>query len=224
MKRLFIVAAAASSFCFAAPTLAQSYPPTAATTDALPGHDIGGQLDALRARVQDGFQQGQLSREETDRLYREIDRIQAVEKSDRTSDGQLRPHDRTNLQGRIDDLTRSIQWRRADGASPPPPTDAPPPPPPEPTANAGDWTLDHREQWLQDRIDHGVARGSLDGREVARGQQELGAIRTEQARLTERDGGALSPEDRSYLQSRIDQLNQTLRWSGRNPPPPWSAL
>jgi hypothetical protein len=222
MKRLLLAAAAASSFCFVAPVLAQSYPPAAATTDALPGHDIDGQLDALRARIQEGFQRGQLSREETDRLYREIDRIHAVEKSDRTSDGQLRPHDRTNLQGRIDDLTQSIQWRRASGGAPPPPMDAAPAP--EPAATAGDWTLDHREQWLQDRIDHGVARGSLDGREVARGQQELGAIRTEQARLTERDGGALSPEDRSYLQSRIDQLNQTLRWSGRNPPPPWTAL
>ena len=222
MKRLLLAAAAASSLCLAVPALAQSYPPTAPTTDALPGRDIGGQLDALRARVQNGFQQGQLSRGETDRLYREIDRIHAVEKSDRTSDGQLRPHDRTTLQSRIDDLTRSIQWRRADGAPPPPPMEAAPPPP-EPAAYAGDWTLDHREQWLQDRIDHGVERGSLDGREVAHGQQELSAIRTEQARLTERDGGALSPADRSYLQSRIDQLNQTLRWSGRNPPPPWTG-
>jgi len=39
--------------------------------------------------------------------------------------------------------------------------------------------------------------------------------------LQARDGGQLSPEDRTYLYQRVDELNRTLRWSGANPPPPW---
>ena len=231
MKRLLFAAASAASLCLAAPlaVAAQDYPSTPPTTTALPGHDIPGQLDSLRQRVQTGFQQGQLSQGETDRLYHEIDKIGAVERSDRDSDGHLRDHDRTDLQGRIDDLSRSIHWRRAESA-PPPPTDyaqpAPPPPPADyaSAAPAGGWSLDQREQWLQDRIDRGIDKGWISGREAERGRQELGAIRTQQATLLARDGGALSPEDHSYLVHRIDELNQTLKWSGRNPPPPWMGL
>jgi hypothetical protein len=222
MKRLLFAAAAAASLTVAAPALtqAQPYPPTAPAADALPGHDIGGQLDTLKARIETGFDRGDISQYETDRLYREIDRIRAVAQSDRDAHGTLRDHDRTDLQARIDDLNRSIAWRSAQ-ASPPQAMETAPAP--EPTTAAIAWSLDQREQWLQGRIDRGVDDHRLSGREVMRGQTELAAIRKEQASLTERDGGALSPEDRTYLIGRLDQLNQTLRWSGRNPPPPWGS-
>ena len=232
MKRLLFAAAAAASLTLCAPALvqAQPYPATPPTTDAMPGHDIIGQLDALKARVKGGFEAGNLSHSETDRLYREIDRIRAVANSDRDSNGKLREHDRVDLQGRIDGLSRSIQWKNAEAGAPAPMAmaeAAPPPPPPEaapvPEPAHRDWTLDEREQWLQGRIDRGVDEHRLSGHEVVRGQGELQAIRKEQASLTERDGGALSPEDRTYLVGRLDQLNQTLKWEGRNPPPPWAA-
>ena len=228
MKRLLFAAVAAASLCIAPVmiqgAMAQPYPATPTGPAAAPGQDIHGQLDALRQRVKAGFDQGQLSQGETDRLYREIDRIGAVEHSDRSSDGQLREHDRMDLQGRIDGLSRSIHWRRADGGAPPPMPmpQAQPPEPMPPPANVG-WTLDQRENWLQGRIDHGIDDHRLSGQEVARGQQELVAIRSQQARLLEQDGGMLSQPDRSYLIHRIDELNQTLRWEGRNPPPPWSG-
>ena len=227
MKRLLFAAAAAACLTFAAPGLgqAQPYPATTPTTDAMPGHDISGQLDALRARVKGGFEAGNLSHGETDRLYREIDRIRAVAQSDRDESGKLREHDRVDLQGRIDSLSRSIQWKNAAAGAPAPMamSEAPPPPPPEAAPANIVWTLDQREQWLQGRIDRGVDDHRLSGHEVIRGQGELQAIRKEQASLTERDGGALSPEDRTYLVGRLDQLNQTLRWEGRNPPPPWAS-
>jgi hypothetical protein len=217
MKRLLYAAVAAAALAIAAPASAQPYPSTPPGPEAVPGHDIRGQIDALRQRVKDGFDQGQLSKQETDRLYREIDRINAVAVSDRGPDGALSDHDRTDLQGRLDGVSRSIHWERAEaGPSPAPALE----PTPAPTNVA--WSLDQREDWLQGRIDRGVDDHRLSGREVARGQQELQAIRAEQARLVARDGGALSPEDRSYLVSRLDQLNQTLRWEGRNPPPPWA--
>ncbi len=86
----------------------------------------------------------------------------------------------------------------------------------------GGWSLDRREAWLQARIDRGSDSGRLSGNEEERGRAELEAIRAEQAKLRDRDGGRLSPEDRTYLASRIDGLNRTLRWQGENPPPPWS--
>ena len=226
MKRLLFAAVAAASLTIAAPVLtstatAQPYPPTAPTTDAMPGHDIGGQLDTLRARVKTGFDQGDLSQPETDRLYRGIDRIRAVAQSDRDSNGQLREHDRIDVQARIDDLNRSIAWKSAEAAPPPAPMTNDIAPAPERTDVA--WSLDQREQWLQGRIDRGVDEHRLSGHEVTRGQTELQAIRSEQSSLKARDGGALSPEDRTYLVGRLDQLNQTLRWEGRNPPPPWAA-
>jgi hypothetical protein len=226
MKRLLFAVAAAASLSIAPVmiqgALAQAYAPTP-PGPAAAGQDIHAQLDALRDRVKTGFDQGQLSQHETDRLYRELDRIGAIEHSDRTSDGHLREHDRMDLQGRIDNLSRSIHWRRAEGGPPPPsmPMVSPPPAPmPGPVA----WTLDQRENWLQGRIDHGIDEHRLSGHEVARGQQELGAIRAQQARLLHQDGGALSAPDHSYLVNRLNELNQTLRWQGRNPPPPWAGL
>ncbi len=86
----------------------------------------------------------------------------------------------------------------------------------------GDWSLGRREAWLEARIDRGSERGRLSGNEEQRGRAELESIRTEEAKLRDRDGGRLSPEDRTYVANRIDGLYRTLRWQGDNPPPPWS--
>jgi hypothetical protein len=91
-----------------------------------------------------------------------------------------------------------------------------------PSAGPGaEWPLERRLDWLARRIDHATDNGSLSGNEIGRGRGELNAIQREVARLRERDGGQLSPEDRTYLYQRVDELNRTLRWSGDNPPPPW---
>jgi hypothetical protein len=108
--------------------------------------------------------------------------------------------------------------------------DAPPPPPlgysPEHMDRmdhgGGEWSLDRREQWLEGRIERASDHGALSGNEERRGRTELDAIRGEQARLRARDGDQLSAADHSYIAHRIDELNGTLRWEGRNPPPPWS--
>lgn len=84
------------------------------------------------------------------------------------------------------------------------------------------WPFERRIDWLAQRIDHASDKGWLSGNEIGRGKAELSAIQHEAARLRERDGGQLSPEDRTYLYQRVDELNRTLKWSGRNPPPPWA--
>jgi hypothetical protein len=115
--------------------------------------------------------------------------------------------------------------------------DTPPPPPPgdrmdqtdrdhmdryQTARPGGEWPLERRIDWLARRIDRAADAGWLSGNEIARGQSELNAIRREEDRLRDRDGGQLSPEDRTYLAQRINELNRTLRWSGDNPPPPWA--
>jgi hypothetical protein len=180
--------------------------------------------------VKTGFDQGQLSHDETERLYKEIDKIRAVAHSDMASDGRLNPHDRMELQSRIDGVSRSIHWKRMDGAPPAPMAEAAPPPPMAAPAPAPApmppmaWTLDQREQWLSGRIEHGLDEHHLSGREVERGRQELTAIRAEQAHMLARDGGALSETDHSYLAHRLDELNTTLKWEGQNPKAPWMAM
>jgi hypothetical protein len=89
------------------------------------------------------------------------------------------------------------------------------------TGPGAEWPLERRMDWLARRIDHATDNGWLSGNEIGRGRSELVAIKQEEDRLRARDGGQLSPEDRTYLYHRIDELNRTLKWSGGNPPPPW---
>src|SRR5690242_11335967 len=71
----------------------------------------------------------------------------------------------------------------------------------------GGWDLGRREAWLQQRIDRGVADGSLTRQEARRVQRELGRIRMDERRSREMQGGRLSPNDRDRLQARLDQLS-----------------
>ena len=85
-----------------------------------------------------------------------------------------------------------------------------------------EWPLERRVDWLARRINRAADSGWLSGNEIGRGRTELEGIQREEERLRDRDGGQLSPEDRAYLFQRVDELNRTLRWSGENPPPPWT--
>ena len=68
-----------------------------------------------------------------------------------------------------------------------------------------------RIDWLQRRIDRGIADGSLDRREARRSQTELNSIRR-QARAMRTRGGNLYPADAALIQRRLDDLSQRLRW------------
>jgi len=80
----------------------------------------------------------------------------------------------------------------------------------------GGWDLGRREAWLQQRIDRGVADGSLTRPEARRVQRELGRIRMDERRSREMHGGRLSPADRDRLQARLDQLSDHIRWARHN--------
>lgn len=207
MMKLFLVAAPATSIGASLPltVLAQDVP--------LPVQDgpaarlgVRDQLKLLDLRVDRDLAQGRLSQAEADRAHREISRIEDEAKSDRVrNDGHLTDAHASDLQARIDRLHGTLRWARTSEI------DASPV-----------WSLDRRDQWVDERIQYASIDGHLSGNEDQRGRSELAAIRAEHVRLVARGGGAMSETDRVYLVQRINDLNGTLRWEGVKPPPPWA--
>jgi len=154
---------------------------------------------------------GQMDRGESDRASRELGSIRGEMERLRTQGGgRLSEMDRGRLQERIDSLSRSIHWMRGHG----PITGGP---------GVGDWSLERRESWLQERIDRGRADGSLSRREAYRAQAGLNDIKADQARMMRRSYGRLRESDRAVLQDRLDRLSSAIRWARQNGDnaPPW---
>ncbi len=80
----------------------------------------------------------------------------------------------------------------------------------------GGWDLDHRMDWMQDRINQGRQDGSLNGREASRVQRALNGIRAAERHDRWRNGGGLNDYDRQALQDRLDRLNDQIRWLRHN--------
>jgi hypothetical protein len=80
-------------------------------------------------------------------------------------------------------------------------------------APTGPW---ERIAFLQQRIDRGIADGSLNRQEGWRAQNELRRIREEAGNMRRRDGGRLSGTDEARLQSRLDDLSRRIRWLRHN--------
>jgi hypothetical protein len=93
---------------------------------------------------------------------------------------------------------------------------APPPPPPGygPSAFWGGAPagVHERIDFMQTRINRAYGQGYISPRESADANRELNFIRSEDSRLRYQNGGYLRPVDRDYLQGRLDNLGQRLRW------------
>lgn len=208
MKPILAAVLGASALVTAAtPVLAQ--PPRPLSPAAVPGRDFREQLQTLQDRLDAGIRDRTIDRMEFDRATRELNRIRD-DIRERWSDGRMDERDRMDVQRRIDDLARSIHWMRETGR----------PPLPAPGPGPGGFTLDQREDWLQQRIERGREDGSLDRRDAWRAQQTLNGIRRDQARLIRRDRGVLTPRDRDYLEQRLDRLRDSLRLA-RDERAPW---
>lgn len=206
MKRMLALAMAAGSLTAAAPALAQ---PGGVAPGFVPGRELHQQEDLLEQRIRNGVQAGQIDRLAAHRAFDALRSIRDEEAGIRARNGgQLLEPDRLRLQARLDRLSRGIHWLRqngAVGAEPAGPGALAP-------AAGGGWSLDQREDWLQQRIDHGLADGSLDRHEAFRAQSELRRIRFQEQRLRTMHGGRLWDRDRLMLQQRLDNLSQTIHW------------
>src|SRR4051812_43477983 len=71
-----------------------------------------------------------------------------------------------------------------------------------------------RIDYLQQRINRGVADGSLTRGEARRAEMQLRRIRQDAARL--RRNGNLDPRYSANIQARLDDLSRNLRWARTN--------
>ena len=72
-----------------------------------------------------------------------------------------------------------------------------------------------RIQFLQERINRGVADGSLDRRQAFRAQSELNNVRQWIRRMHWR-GNQLTPDQRERVQARLDEISRQIRWMRHN--------
>ncbi len=211
MKSLFVAALAAAALTSAAPAMAQQFAPAGGPVQ--PGHGFREQLGALESRVQDGIRAGQIDPAEASRANNELASIRGEMETLRArSGGELSDMDRGRLQQRLDGLSRSIHWMRENGPAVGP--GMPPPP-----AVGGEWTLERREAWMQERLDRARSDGSLTRHDIKRAQNTLHGILDRQNRMM-RDG-RLDGRERQELEGRLDQLRDTLRWANHEDAAPW---
>ena len=73
-----------------------------------------------------------------------------------------------------------------------------------------------RIQFLQERVDRGVADGSLNRREADRVRRELDGVRNWVRRMHWHDDGRLTIDQRGRVQARLDQISQQIHWLRHN--------
>ena len=73
-----------------------------------------------------------------------------------------------------------------------------------------------RIQFLQDRVNRGMADGSLDRREAGRVNGELNGVRTWIRRMHWQDDGRLTPDQRAQVQGRLDGIIRQIHWMRQN--------
>lgn len=73
-----------------------------------------------------------------------------------------------------------------------------------------------RIQFLQDRVNRGMADGSLDRREARRVNGELNGVRNWIRRMHWEDAGRLTPGQRDQVQGRLDGISRQIHWMRHN--------
>lgn len=97
------------------------------------------------------------------------------------------------------------------------------PPPPPPSYGPGParfWNgapggLHERIDFMQSRIQHAADIGAIAPHQARRAFGELRSIRDWESQRRYQNGGRLSPDDRGYIQSRLDHLGESLHWMER---------
>lgn len=95
------------------------------------------------------------------------------------------------------------------------------------TAQAGPWNPGafwrgapaspyQRIQFLQDRVNHGLADGSLDRREAGRVNGELNGVRQWIHHMHWEDEGRLTPGQLGQVQGRLDGISRQIHWMRHN--------
>jgi hypothetical protein len=178
MKRLVLAALAASSLAMAVtPALAQSWQP------------INQRQAAIDARIDEGVRNGALTRGEAARLRTDFRSIVSLEARYRVSGGGLSAWERTDLDHRLDALSRRVYVQKHDR-----------------DVAAGWLTINQRQAELDARIDQGVRNGALTRAEAISLRGQFRTIANLEA-YYRRTGGGLTAAERADLDRRMDALN-----------------
>ena len=73
-----------------------------------------------------------------------------------------------------------------------------------------------RIQFLEDRVNHGLADGSLDRLEAGRVDHELNGVRQWIHHMHWQDAGRLTPAQRDQIQGRLDGISRQIHWMRHN--------
>ena len=80
----------------------------------------------------------------------------------------------------------------------------------------GDWTLQQREHWLDDRLGKARDDGSVDRGEFDRVHHELSRIRDDEDRLRDAHNGQLTDNENADLEARLDGVANQIHWLREN--------
>jgi hypothetical protein len=79
--------------------------------------------------------------------------------------------------------------------------------------NHGNWTLNEREKWLQDRLQTARDDGSINGDEFDRVHHEIDRIRDDENHMRgDHDGSQLTDNETATLETRLDGVADQIHW------------
>ena len=81
--------------------------------------------------------------------------------------------------------------------------------------NGAPTDIGQRIDFMRTRIDDGQSNGQLQPYQVQRAHTELHSIRTWMKTRYSQNGGYLTPDDRGYIQARLDHLGASIHWMER---------
>jgi len=79
--------------------------------------------------------------------------------------------------------------------------------------NHGNWTLNEREKWLQDRLQTARDDGSINGDEFDRVHHEIDRIRDDENHMRgDHDASQLTDNETATLETRLDGVADQIHW------------
>jgi hypothetical protein len=204
---LLCVAAVA---CVAPPVLAQPY---GAQGGGGRGIQLRNRADQLEQRVRQGLTDGALDRREADRALAELTAIRRLQDTLLARDrGALTQADRQQVLVRLDQLDRSIRWRRNNDRAGQDRRDGAAFGYGREFWNGAPRALSQRVDWLEMRVRRGVETGALTRTEADRAGAMLREFRRTMATDLARGRGRLSDRDGQRLSARLETISQDIRW------------
>jgi len=163
---------------------------------------IRSRIQDSKQRIDQGINQGSLSRREADRLNAELGTI--LNKIDRMkADGYLSQSERDIVKNDLDRLDRDIFKEKHDAVSAVPEVPQ-------------DWRggIRSRIQDSKQKIEQGIERGTLNRHEARRLNKELGKILYKIDRM--KADGRISPREREKINRDLDRLDRDIFKEKRN--------